>query len=198
MVVSSRLRQMVGKGKIVLSKKVSTETPPPSPSRKTLCVMKNNMKKIGLLFVIGIFSTSCATLIKNSANEKYCGYEMTFEEINEISTWSYRYPNVYDVKSGTEIYEEINDSIRNNMPDTIVFELFLIKLTKDEVGIDAYVPNNKQFIEDVACIFMNTKFSCLIPKNRKIRIYSYTNPDGSGDSQFEAGLKNNTHAHSKQ
>lgn len=118
---------------------------------------------------------------------------MTFEEVNEISNWSSRNPNAYEVKNGSEIYEEINDSIRNNMPDTTDFELFLIKLTEDEVGIDAYVPNNKQFIEDVACIFMNSKFSGLIPKNRKIRIYSYTNSDGSGDSPFEAGIKNNTH-----
>jgi hypothetical protein len=95
------------------------------------------------------------------------------------------------VKNGSAIYEEINDSIRNNMPDTTVFELFLIKLTDDEVGIDAYVPNNEQFMEDVACIFMNTTFSGMIPKNRKIRIYSYSNPDGSGDSPFEVGIKNN-------
>lgn len=151
------------------------------------------MKHIILLFVIGIIGTSCATSSKNSTPEKYCGYEMTFDEVNEISTWSSRNPNVYDVKNGSEIYEEINDSIRNNMPDTIVFELFLVKLTEDEVGIDAYGPNNKQFIEDVACSFMNTKFSGLIPKTRKIRIYTYTNPDGSGDSPFETGIKNSTH-----
>ena len=99
----------------------------------------------------------------------------------------------YDVENGSEIFSEINDSIRNNMPDTTDFELFLIKLTEDEVGIDAYVPNNKQLMEELACVFMNTEFSRLVPKNRKIRIYSYTNPDGSGDSPFEAGIKNNTH-----
>lgn len=150
------------------------------------------MKNI-LLFVIGIMFTSCVTSLKNSNIEKYCGYEMTFDEVNEISTWSNRNPNVYDVANGSEIYEEINDSIRNKMPDTTLFELFLIKLTEDEVGIDAYVPNNKQIIKDVACIFMNTEFSGEIPKNRKIRIYSYTNPDGSGDSPFEAGIKNNSY-----
>lgn len=151
------------------------------------------MEKIALLFVIGIVSGSCATLTKTNTTEKYCGYEMTFEEVNEISTWSSRHPNAYDIKNGSEIYDEINDSIRKNMPDTTVFEIFLMKLTDDEVGIDAYVPNNEQFIGDIACIFMNTKFSNLIPTNRKIRIYSYTNPDGSGDSAFESGLKNNTH-----
>ena len=102
-------------------------------------------------------------------------------------------PAAYDVENGSEIFSEINDSIRNNMPDTTDFELFLIKLTEDEVGIDAYVPNNKQLMEELACVFMNTEFSRLVPKNRKIRIYSYTNPDGSGDSPFEAGIKNNTH-----
>lgn len=146
-----------------------------------------------MLFVIGIISGSCATSSMNNVTEKYCGYEMTFEEVNEISNWQSRNPNAYDVKNGSEIYDDINDSIRKNMPDTTVFELFLIKLTEDEVGIDAYVPYNEQFIEDVACIFMNTKFSSLIPTNKKIRIYSYTNPDGSGDSPFEAGIKNNTH-----
>ena len=68
-------------------------------------------------------------------------------EVLEISAWYAKNPNSYDLKNGTEIYSEINDSIRNNMPDTAVYELFLMKLTDDEVVIDAYVPNNKQFIE---------------------------------------------------
>lgn len=153
--------------------------------------MKKIIKKIVLLSLIAIISNSCATSSKNNATKKYCGYEMTYEEVNEISTWSSRNPNAYDAKNGSEIYDEINDSIRMKMPDTIDFELFLMKLTEDEVGIDAYVPNNEQFIKDVACIFMNTTFSNLIPANKKIRIYSYTNPDGSGNSPFEAGIKNN-------
>lgn len=148
------------------------------------------MKNIVTLFVIGIIHVSCATSNNQNAAEKYCGYEMTLEEVNEISSWSAQTPNAYDVKNGSEIYSEINDSIRSNMPDTTVFELFLIKLTDDEVGIDAYVPNNKQFIEDISCTFMKSEFSNLIPKNRKLRIYTYINPNGSGDLPFEVGVKN--------
>lgn len=151
------------------------------------------MKKLGTLFVIGSICASCAISNDQRATDKYCGYEMTLDEVNEISIWSSKVPAAYDVENGSEIFSEINDSIRNNMPDTTDFELFLIKLTEDEVGIDAYVPNNKQLMEELACVFMNTEFSRLVPKNRKIRIYSYTNPDGSGDSPFEAGIKNNTH-----
>ena len=147
------------------------------------------MKNIGIFYVTGIILLSCATSAKQSAGKKYCGYEMTIEEINEISTWSAQTPNAYNIKNGSEVYSEINDSLRNHMTDTAVFELFLIKLTDNEVGIDAYVPNNKQFVEDLACTFMETTFSNMIPKLRKIRIYTYTNPDGSGESLFEVGIK---------
>lgn len=149
-----------------------------------------NMKIIVTLFVASIITASCAISNKNNPTKKYCGYEMTLEEVNEISIWSSQNPSAYEIENGSEIYSEINDSIRSNMPDTTVFELFMSKLTNDEVGIDAIVPNNKQFIEDVACAFMQSTFSSLVPKIRKIRIYSYTNPDGSGDSPFETGIKN--------
>lgn len=143
-----------------------------------------------ILFTSVVLISSCATTVQNNVIEKYCGYEMKIDEVDEISSWSSQVPDVYQLKNGSEIYEEVNDSIRNNLPDTSVFELFLIKLTDDEVVIDAYVPKDNQFIKDVACAYMNTKFSNLIPKNRKIRIYSYSNSDGSGDSPFEIGIKN--------
>jgi hypothetical protein len=139
---------------------------------------------------IGIFASSCASSSSRKQTKKYCGHEMNFSEINEISSWTSHNPNVYNAKNGTEIYSEINDSIRHNIPDSITFELFLTKLTDNEVVIDSYVPNDKKLIEEIACILMNTKFSKIVPDKRKIRFYSYTNPDGSGDSQFEMAIKN--------
>lgn len=148
------------------------------------------MKNVQLLLTISILYISCSPFSNWRAPEKYCGYEMTYDELIEISTWFEHNPNAYEIEHGSDIYGEINDSIRFNMPDTVDYELFLIKLTDNEVAIDAYAPNNEQFIADLACAFMRSSFSSLVPEVRKIRIYTYAGPDGSGDSPFAVGIKN--------
>ncbi len=151
------------------------------------------MKKhiIILLTFIGLIFISCAFSNGNEPIEKFCGYEMTINEVNEITEWSAKNPDVYNVKNGSEIYSEINDSIRNNMPDNLEFEIFLIQLSKKEVCIDVFVAKNEKYFEKVSCTLMNTEFSEIVPSQRKIRIYSYTNSDGSGDSPFEIAIKSN-------
>ncbi len=148
------------------------------------------VKNIILSAIVGLSVVSCASSVKNSLKEKYCGVEITPIEVIEISNWSAQNLNVYDVKNGSEIYSEINDSIRYNIPDSIIFELFLTKLTKDEVVIDSYLPPDKELIEKIACILMNTQFSNIVPEQRKIRFFSYSNPDGSGDSPFKTAITN--------
>jgi hypothetical protein len=138
--------------------------------------------------LIGLFLLSF-TISKSQPVEKFCGYEMTINEINAITIWSEKNPNVYDVKNGSEIYSEINDSIRNRMPDTVEFEIFLSKLTKTEVCIDVFLPANEKFFETTACTMMNASFSKIVPAQKRIRIFSYTNPDGSGESRFETAIK---------
>ena len=150
-----------------------------------------NRHLIILINFIGLIFLSCTTPNGNEPIEKFCGYEMTINEVNEITEWSEKNPDVYNIKNGVEIYSEINDSIRNNMPDTLEFEIFLSKLTKEEVCIDVYVAPNEKYFENVSCTLMNTQFSKMVPIQRKIRIYSYTNPDGSGDSLLEVAIKSN-------
>jgi hypothetical protein len=148
----------------------------------------NKQLTIMMNFIALIF-LSCTSQNVNEPIQKFCGYEMTINEVNEITEWSKNNPDVYDVKNGDEIYSEINDSLRNNMPDDLEFEIFLTKLTKNEVCIDVYITRNEKYFEDVSCTLINTHFSKLVPEQRKIRIYSYTNPDGSGDSPFEVAIK---------
>ena len=75
------------------------------------------------------------------------------------------------------------------MPDSVDFEIFLALLNKDEVGIDIYVPRNKEYFEKIGCAIMNTKYSDEMPEQRYMCLYSYTNPDGSGDSPLEVAIK---------
>lgn len=147
-------------------------------------------KNVIVAITIGLFTFSCTTQEPDTPTENNCGSEMDNSEIDNISTWVEQNPTPYDLKNGTEIYSEINDSIRFNTPDTRTFELFLVKLTEDEVVIDAYVPKDETLIEEITCVFMKTKFSELVPKKRKVRFYSYSNRDGSGFSPLEAAIKN--------
>ena len=150
-----------------------------------------NRHLIILINLIGLIFLSCTNPNGNRPIEKFCGFEMTNNEVIEITEWSEKNPNAYNIKNGDEIYSELNDSIRNNMPETLEFEIFLSKLTKEEVCLDVYVAPNEKYFEYISCTLMNTHFSKIIPSQKKIRIYSYTNPDGSGDSPFEVAIKSN-------
>lgn len=89
----------------------------------------------------GIIIISCSS--GNPKNKmKYCGYELSKSDVIEVGKKIDAQDSVYKADSIWNIYNQINDSIRTAMPDTIEFEIFLSLLNKDEVGIDIYVPKN--------------------------------------------------------
>jgi hypothetical protein len=75
------------------------------------------------------------------------------------------------------------------MPDSVEFEIFLSLLNDKEVGIDIFVPRDKKFFEKIGCAIMNAKYSGKMPEQRYMRLFTYTNPDGSGDLPFEIAIK---------
>lgn len=110
----------------------------------------------------------------------FCGYELSEQEYANLQVKADSLWNIYD---------QLNDSIRSAMPDSIVFEVFLSLLTKNEVGIDVIVPRNKKFFETVSCAIMNSNYSDKMPLQRYLCLYSYTKEDGSGDSPLEIAVK---------
>jgi len=75
------------------------------------------------------------------------------------------------------------------MPDSVEFEIFLSLLNNKEVGIDIYVPRNKEFFEKISCAIMNSHYTDKMPQQRYMCLYTYTKADGSGDSPLEVAIK---------
>ena len=119
----------------------------------------------------------------------YCGYELTGQEYKHLRTKVELQKSAYDADSLWNIYDQLNDSIRAIMPDSVIFEIFLSLLNNDEVGIDIYVPRNKEFFEKIGCAIMNSNYKKGMPDQRYMCLYTYTNSDGSGDIPFEVAIK---------
>ena len=146
-------------------------------------ISKTHLVGLSLLLFI-----SCGLASQNK-EMTFCGYRLTTQEYQQLRTKCDLQKSAYKADTLWHIYDQLNDSIRAAMPDTIEFEVFLSLLNKQEVCIDVYVPRNKDFFDKIGCAIMNSNFTGKMPKQRYMCLYSYTNPDGSGDSPLEVAIK---------
>jgi len=147
-------------------------------------------KEILILLVISlnIVVLSCQSSNK-SDNQNICGIEMNDNDILNYNNKSKNVESVYE-GNGMKLYDIVNDSIRKDFPDSLTFEIFRSFSNEEEIAISVHGPKNKDFMQQVRCAYFNSKYNSEIPEKKYLIIYSYTNPDGSGDSNFEYGLKN--------
>jgi len=144
--------------------------------------------KIYLIELTVLLLISCGSVTPQKKMDS-CGYELSRQEYQQLMAKVELQKSAYDADSLWHIYDQLNDTIRAAMPDTVEFEVFLSLLNKDEVGVDIYVPRNKDFFRKIGCTIMNSSFTDKMPKQRYMCLYSYTNPDGSGDSPLEVAIK---------
>jgi len=143
-----------------------------------------------LILLLLITLLSCESQVSKSNN--YCGYELTRMEYNILCQKADKQrKELYDADSLWSIYDQVNDTLRQIMPDTVTFEVFLNTLDKKHFSFIVIAPKNNKYFETIACKFMKAKFKGDIPKKRILCLHSYTNPDGSGESPIEIAIKNN-------
>jgi hypothetical protein len=140
--------------------------------------------------IIGLF-WSCTPGLPNG-RKLYCGYELLPNEYDRLKSRIELQESAYEADSLYNIYDRVNTSVRAAMPDSVEFEVFLSLLNEDEVGIDVIVPGNKSYFEKIGCAVMNSGYKGKMPEQRFLCIYTYTNPDGSGDSPLEIALRRNS------
>lgn len=121
----------------------------------------------------------------------YYGYELSEKEYTEFRNKVELQKSAYEADTLWHIYDQLNDSIRSIMPDSIEFEVFLSILNNNEVGIDVFVPKNKEFFKKIGNAVMNSNYKEKMPKQRYLCIYTYTNTDGSEDIPLELAIKRN-------
>jgi len=105
-------------------------------------------KSISLLGLLVSLIVSCTSIAPDN-KPLYCGYELTRQEYEHLRTKAASQKSAYEADCLWHIYDQLNDSIRSTMPDSVEFEIFLSLLNNDEVGIDIYVPRNKEFFEKI-------------------------------------------------
>ena len=133
-----------------------------------------------------IFTASCVSQMKT---ESYCGYVMSLAELAEIRERVKKDSDSYHADTLWHLYDQINDSVRAAVSDTIEFEVFMTLLTKTEIGIDIYFPRSDDFAQKVCCAVMNAHYKGKMPEQRYAMLWAYTNPDGSGYMPFVIAIK---------
>ncbi len=106
-----------------------------------------------------------------------CGYDLRGNEYEDFRKRADESGNVYDADTLWNIYEQLNDSIRNVLPDNIEVEIFLSFLNDMEVGIDVIMPENDAYFQKIRCVVMNANFKGKIPSQRYLCIFSFENID---------------------
>lgn len=144
--------------------------------------------RYSLLALFASLVLSCGSI---SPKQKLtcCGYELSGQEYQQLRIKAGQQGSPYTADTLWNIYDQLNDTIRAAMPDTLEFEVFLTLLNDDEVGVDIIVPYNKDYFETIGCAVMNASYSDKMPKQRYMCLYYYTNPDGSGDSPLVVAIK---------
>ena len=136
------------------------------------------------IFLIGSCNSNIASM-----KMKCCGYELTDNECLRLDLEIDPKNSAYAADTLDHFYSQINDSIRSTMPASVEFEIFLSLLNQNEIVVDVYVEKNEHYFEKIGCSFMNSKFSDKMPSQRVLRLYTYTNPDGSGNIPFAFAIK---------
>lgn len=142
-----------------------------------------------ILFLITIINSS--SFAQSTFNKGCCGIVMAENEYNELKQKITLQPHPYEADTLWSLYDQINDSIRAAIPDSLEFEVFLVLLNTEEIGIVVAGPSGSDLGEKSRCILMNAKFSGDMPPQRYLLFNKYTDPDGSGEDSIEIAIKRN-------
>ena len=142
-----------------------------------------------IYLILNVFLTISCSSATPGKELKYCGYELTSQEYQQLRTKAELQNSAYEADTLWHIYDQLNHTIRAAMPDSVEFEVFLSLLNTDEVGIDIFVPHNKGYFEKIGCAIMSSGFTDKMPKQRYMCLYTYTNEDGSGYTPLEVAIK---------
>ena len=155
--------------------------------------MHNRFSFFQITFIwmfVGVCMFACKTPNAYPTPKPVCGYTMSTEAFYAIQNYIISDANPYDTFNGSEVYSEINDTIRNHVADSIIFEIFLTQISNESVCVDVYIPNNDQLRQEVECAYMQATFSAIVPSYWSMRVFVYTNPNRTGDITFKEAITN--------
>lgn len=142
---------------------------------------------ISFFFTIIFSSCFAQSTFKNGS----CGIVMTKIECNVLKNKISKQPQPYEADTLWSLYDQINDSIRAAIPDSLEIEVFLVLLNTEEIGISVLGPPAASVFETSSCILMNAKFTGNMPQKRYLLFNTYNEQDGSVEDSLEFAIKRN-------
>ena len=136
-----------------------------------------------LVFLLGsILFFSCEMNNNNHpASKKYCGFEMSKNEVFEVQVKSKEY-NYSD--TDWEIHGEIAAFAQEIGGDTVIIEVFFFLSNESELGIILSGPKDAQIVERMNCAIINGKYKNKTPLKKYILYY-----DENDETNLLAGIK---------
>lgn len=153
-------------------------------------------KTLNTIFILylGIMFLSCDVKHGNESQIKslktnYCGNQLSTDEFNSMGSETTGNYNPYLIENSSEVFLEMYDSVKQQIDRSKVYELSLVKLKPKEVWLDLKVPMNCDYIEEITCIVMNSKFSSTVPRQVKIRIFEWSESFKKKETKILFGIK---------
>lgn len=110
---------------------------------------------------------------------------MSMTEFNQVASETFGNPNPFLVENSSETFLEIYDTVKNHVDSSMIYELTLVNLKRDEIWLDLKVPQgNMKNLEKIGCIIMNSHFSELVPEQIKIRLFERVNSLEIGRTRY--------------
>ena len=103
-----------------------------------------------------------------SPKEKYCGFEMSEDEVVDVKTRGIGYKYSHN---DMEIQSEIADIAQKVGGDSIIIEVFFFLSNENELGIYLFGPNDPKLIEKMDCAIINAKYKNKVPSKKYILYY---------------------------
>lgn len=150
--------------------------------------------KITYIIYFALLLLSCDNKHVNKSQVKplekiYCTYHLTLDEFNAIGLETSQNYNPYLTENSSAVFLEIYDIVKTQVDSSKVYELSLVKLKPNEVWLDLKVPKKCDYIEEIICCVMTSKFSNIVPRQLKIRIFEWTERFEKKETNILVGVK---------
>lgn len=122
-----------------------------------------------LLVVIGIFTfilTSCGS---GFPKDKYCGQEMTHQELQKLSehnSASFKYS-----EKDLDLLADITTDVQALFKDSLVIEVFFFIHDKNQIGVMIIGLDDPTVVEKISCLLLSDKYNKVLPNDRYLLFY---------------------------
>lgn len=123
------------------------------------------------------------------SNQSKCGDSMNQQEMDLYIQLQKKQGSDPYREGNMKVYDELNNIIRKETPDSVEFEVFLDFANEEIAGVSVFTPNYQWLADTIVCSFVNASYSSMIPSKVYMTYYYYKNNNPSLSPDFQFGIK---------